>query len=194
MRVIELIFVLLAILAHLATNVNSKVVRNRIWVEARAPVISQHNRGSHHGHRRHHSRPITQAYTSSKMTIQEHHHKKPTPQTLLEAVRPHITHTKLEDSFSGNNEYSQDSNYDYQESEYNDLTPKSAPSSLNTREAETENEYSDGVCRPERVRICEHCLKITRAPSAYEQCCTDQDNAFSWCRRIYHFSQSNGKR
>ena len=81
MRVIELIFVLLAILAHLATNVNSKVVRNRIWVEARAPVISQHNRGSHHGHRRHHSRPITQAYTSSKMTIKEHHHKKPTPQT-----------------------------------------------------------------------------------------------------------------
>ena len=65
-------------------------------------------------------------------------------------MRPHITHTKLEDSFSGNNEYSQDSNYDYQESEYNDLTPpKSAPSSLNTREAETEtqNEYSDGVCR-----------------------------------------------
>ena len=48
--------------------------------------------------------------------------------------------------------------------------------------------------QPERVRICEHCLKITRAPSAYEQCCTDQDNAFSWCRRIYHFSQSNGKR
>ena len=64
-------------------------------------------------------------------------------------MRPHITHTQLEDSFSGNNEYSQDSNYDYQESEYNDLTPKSAPSSLNTREAETEtqNEYSDSVCR-----------------------------------------------
>ena len=62
-------------------------------------------------------------------------------------MRPHITHTKLEDSFSGNHEYSQDSNYDYQESEYNDLAPKSAPSSLNTREAETENEYSDGVCR-----------------------------------------------
>ena len=62
-------------------------------------------------------------------------------------MRPHITHTKLEDSFSGNKEYSQDENEDYQESEDNELTPKSAPSGLNTREAETENEYSDGVCR-----------------------------------------------
>ena len=44
------------------------------------------------------------------------------------------------------------------------------------------------------VRVCEHCLKITRAPTAYEECCTDKDNAFSWCQRIYNFSQSKGRR
>lgn len=181
MRVIELIFVFVIVLA---TNVNSRVVRNRIWVEARAPVISRHN-----GHMRHHTRPITQAFTHmnlrtspTKMTIE---HKKPTKQAF-KAVRPHITYTKLADSF-GND-------YDYQDyQEYNDLKPMASVSNLNTREAEND-EYSDDVCRPERVRICEHCLKITRAPTAYEQCCTDQDNAFSWCKRIYNFSQSNGRR
>ena len=74
MRVIELILVFIIVLA---TNVNSRMVRNRIWVEARAPVISRH----HNGHRRHHNRPIAQAFTHmnlrtpTKITVE---HKKPT--------------------------------------------------------------------------------------------------------------------
>ena len=84
---------------------------------------------------------------------------------------------------------------------HSDLQTETETQIQTETETETQNQYSILVfiCiyfqfQPERVRICEHCLKITRAPTAYEQCCTDQDNAFSWCRRIYHFSQSNGKR
>lgn len=178
MRVIELILVLVIVLV---TNVNSRMVRNRIWVEARAPVISRHN-----GYRRHHTRPIAQAFTHMNLRISPtkmtDEHKKPTKQGF-KAVRPHTIYTS--NSF--------ENDYDYQE--YNDMKPVASVSGLNTREAEND-EYSDDVCRgePDRVRICEHCLKITRAPTAYEECCTDQDNAFSWCERIYNFSQSKGRR
>ena len=87
MRVIELIFVLVAIIAHLAPSVNSKVVRNRIWVEARAPTVNSRHHTGHHRARQHHNRPLTQAYTHNLRTLslqptknilqQEHHHKKP---------------------------------------------------------------------------------------------------------------------
>ena len=48
--------------------------------------------------------------------------------------------------------------------------------------------------QPKHVRICEHCLKITRAPQAYQECCQDKDNAFNWCARIYNYSHSHGRK
>ena len=132
MRVIELILVFVIVLA---TNVNSRMVRNRIWVEARAPVTSRHT-----GHRRHHNRPIAQAFThmnlrtSPTLTVE---HKKPSKHAF-KAVRPHNVHTKLSENY--------ENDYDYQE--YNDMKPVASITSLNTREAEYE-EYRDNVCQGE---------------------------------------------
>ena len=47
--------------------------------------------------------------------------------------------------------------------------------------------------QPNQVRICENCLKITRAPQAYQQCCSNTNNAFSWCERIYKYSVLNNR-
>ena len=78
MRVTELLFALITVLAHIATY-DALVVRNRHWVEqATAPLITKH-RGHHM--ETYHNKPITQAFTHmnlraspTKMTTE---HKKP---------------------------------------------------------------------------------------------------------------------
>lgn len=53
-------------------------------------------------------------------------------------------------------------------------------------------EDNEDLCEPHQVRICENCLKITRAPQAYQQCCTNTNNAFSWCQRIFKYVNNQG--
>lgn len=43
-----------------------------------------------------------------------------------------------------------------------------------------------------RSRVCQNCAKITRAPTAIEECCSNRHNAFNWCRRLYDFHNALG--
>lgn len=44
----------------------------------------------------------------------------------------------------------------------------------------------------EKTRVCQNCIKITRAIGAYEACCTNKRNAFKWCKRIFDFTHPQG--
>ena len=54
----------------------------------------------------------------------------------LKSILPHITYTKLAESFSGNNDYLDYQDQDYRE--YNDFKPMASATSLKVREAENE--------------------------------------------------------
>lgn len=40
--------------------------------------------------------------------------------------------------------------------------------------------------------VCQNCAKILRYRLAYTHCLNDDDNAYSWCKRLYDFTNPLG--
>lgn len=151
----------------------ARVMQDRFWVESRSPIVSQ--RGSRHRDfwaqptidRKIHSLPTT----SQKMTAD---YDETTVDLRPTSSDRHSSFSTLKNSFRRGKGL---------------IRPREIfPDPVEDNSEEMQQ------CDSSRVRICEHCLKITRRPQAYENCCFDRNNAFGWCERIYSFTNRRNHR
>jgi len=154
------------ILVTLLAQSQSRVMVNRFWVEVpQRPMII--------------TRSIKEpAYEAATEVTQPPQNLivNPTKMSAIEAAprKSKIGYTTLRESFQKDDEVR------YQKTR--SAEPSTTP----------HPDENDDVCEPHQVRICENCLKITRAPQAYQQCCSNVNNAFSWCERIFKYVNNQG--
>ena len=54
------------------------------------------------------------------------------------------------------------------------------------------NEWMCVLLQGMKSQVCQNCAKITRMRGAYEECCANENNAYSWCKRIFDFTNPLG--
>jgi len=160
-------------------GVAPRVMQDRFWVESRSPIVSQRHR--------HHLRDLW-APANPQPLIDRKIHAAPQKMTeydenMRSSVKAsssdrHSSFSTLRNSFRRGKGL---------------ISPKAIfPEEVEDVSASSE-EMQQQQCDSSRVRVCEHCLKITRRPYAYENCCSNRNNSFGWCEKIYNFTNRRNR-